>query len=86
MERQQQVIRDADNLMALFGDGAYSEALARARREDENGADPSHWFSVRREIAKRTGKRWGWTHRRGILAHDLCLPRRASSRGLPCTL
>ena len=30
-QRQQHVIRDADNLMALFGDGAYSEALARAR-------------------------------------------------------
>jgi len=35
-ERQQQIIRDADNLMTLFGDRAYSEALARARRE---GAD-----------------------------------------------
>lgn len=25
-ERQKQVIRDADNLMALFGEGTYSEA------------------------------------------------------------
>jgi len=52
-ERQQQVIRDADNLVALFGDGAYVEAL---RRDDENGADPSHWLAVRREIARRIGK------------------------------
>jgi archaeosine-15-forming tRNA-guanine transglycosylase len=51
-ERQQQVIREADNLMALFGDGAYSEALARARREDENGADPSHRLAVRRETTR----------------------------------
>jgi hypothetical protein len=29
-ERQQQVNRDADNLMALFGERAYSAALARA--------------------------------------------------------
>jgi hypothetical protein len=28
-ERQQQVVRDADNLMAPFGNRAYSEALAR---------------------------------------------------------
>ena len=55
-ERQQQVSRDADNLMALFGDGAYSAALTRARHEDEMGADPSHWLAVRREIAKRVGK------------------------------
>ena len=55
-ERQQQVNRDADNLVALFGDGAYSEALARARNEVENGADPRHWFAVRREIARRIGK------------------------------
>ena len=58
-ERQQQVIRDANNLLALFGDGAYCEALARARREDENGGDPSHWFVVRWEIAKRNGKQVG---------------------------
>jgi hypothetical protein len=58
-EREQQVIRDADNLEALFGDGAYSEAVARARLEDENGADPSHWFAVRREIDRRVGKEVG---------------------------
>jgi hypothetical protein len=33
--RQEQVIRDADNLLALFGDRAYSAALARARHEEE---------------------------------------------------
>lgn len=54
-ERQQQVIRNADNLMALFGDCAYSAALSRARHEDENGGDPRYWFAVRREIARRTG-------------------------------
>jgi hypothetical protein len=42
--------------VALFGGGAYSEALARARHEDDTGGDPSHWFAVRREIAKRTEK------------------------------
>ena len=42
--------------MALFGDYAYWEALARARHEDDAGGDPSHWFAVRREIAKRTEK------------------------------
>jgi hypothetical protein len=31
-ERKQQVIGDADNLMALYGERAYSAALARARR------------------------------------------------------
>jgi len=48
--------RDADNLMALFGDGAYSEAVARARHEDDVGGDPGHWLAVRREIARRMGK------------------------------
>jgi hypothetical protein len=42
--------------MALFGDGAYSAALARARHEDENNRDPSHWFALRQEIARRTGQ------------------------------
>ena len=41
-ERQQQVLRDADNLLALFGDAAYSEALARVRQEDVTGGDLSH--------------------------------------------
>jgi hypothetical protein len=55
-ERHQQVSRDADNLMALFGERACSAALARARHEDETGGDPSHWFAVRREIGRRVGK------------------------------
>ncbi len=54
-ERQQQVIRDADNLMALFGEWAYFEALARTRHEDENGRDSHYWLTVRREIARRIG-------------------------------
>lgn len=58
-EPQQQVIRDADILMALLGEHAYSEAPTRARREDETGGDTSHWFAVRREIARRTGKEMG---------------------------
>jgi hypothetical protein len=41
--RKQQVFRDANNLVALYGERAYSAALARARNEDENGRDPSHW-------------------------------------------
>ena len=44
-ERQLQVIRDADNLMALFGHRAYSEALAPARHEDESDGEPSHRFA-----------------------------------------
>jgi hypothetical protein len=35
-ERQQQVLRDADNLIALFGERAYFEALARASYDDED--------------------------------------------------
>jgi hypothetical protein len=58
-ERQQQVDRDTDDLMALFGERAYSEALARARHEDENERDPSHWIAVRWEIARRTGEEVG---------------------------
>jgi hypothetical protein len=57
--RQEQVIRDADNLMALFGDRAYSAALSRARHEEKEDRDPRHWFAVRREIARRVGKEPG---------------------------
>jgi hypothetical protein len=49
-EGQQQVVRDADNLVALYGERDYSKALARARHEDENESDPSHWFAVGRGI------------------------------------
>jgi hypothetical protein len=55
-ERQRQVLRDADNLMALFGERAHFEALGRARHEDENGRDSRHWLAVRREIARQIGK------------------------------
>ena len=55
-ERQRQVIKDADNLTALFGDAAYSAALGRAQHEDEAGGDSSHWFAVRREVARRIGR------------------------------
>jgi tetrahydromethanopterin S-methyltransferase subunit G len=55
-ERQQQVVRDADNLEALFGHRAYSEAIARARLEEEEGRDAQHWLAVRQEIARRIGK------------------------------
>lgn len=68
-ERQMQVIRDADNLMALYGERAYSAAMARARHEGQTDGDPGHWFAVRREIARRTG-RWGWTRRRAISANS----------------
>ena len=67
-ERQQQVLRDADNLVALFGNGAYSEALARARHEDETGGDPSHWLAVRREVATRSRKHIG---RGGFLTSEI---------------
>ena len=55
-ERQLQVIRDADNVMALFGHRANSEALARARHEDENDRDPSHWFA--RSAGAIARQRW----------------------------
>lgn len=57
--REQQAVRDADNLMALFGDGAYWAALERARHEEENDRDPRHWLRVRREIGRRVGKESG---------------------------
>lgn len=58
-ERGQQVLRDADNLMALFGSRAYSAALDRARHEEEHDRDPRYWLRVRREIARRIGKEPG---------------------------
>jgi hypothetical protein len=58
-ERQKQVIRDADNLMALFGERAYFEALARAHREEGQGLDSRYWLAVRREVARRIGKEIG---------------------------
>lgn len=58
-ERRQQVVRDADNLEALFGDRAYSVALARARLEDDEGRDNQHWLAVRQEIARRVKKEIG---------------------------
>ena len=36
-ERKQQVVRDADNLMALLGERAYFEALARAAAASDVG-------------------------------------------------
>ena len=57
--RQQKVIRDADNLMALFGERAYFEALARAQHEEGQGLDSRYWLAVRREIARRIGKEVG---------------------------
>jgi hypothetical protein len=65
----QQVIRDADNLASLFGDGAYSEALARARREVENALIPVIGLPCEERLPSEPGKRWGWTRRRGIRAH-----------------
>ena len=58
-ERQQLVIRDADNLMALYGDRAYSVALARAQIDENKGGHGRHWYRVRREIARRIGKEPG---------------------------
>ena len=58
-ERQKQNIRDADNLVALFGDGAVRKPLGKPRHEDEVDGDPSHWLLVRREIARRIGKHFG---------------------------
>lgn len=57
--REEQAIRDADNLMALFGDGAYGAALERARHEEEQDRDPRYWLRVRRVIAARIGREPG---------------------------
>jgi len=51
---QQQVIRDADNLMPLFRDRAYAEAVARSQHADEAGGDPSHFRTNRHGTQSRT--------------------------------
>ena len=45
--------RDASNLIAEFGVGAYGEAQSRARSGDGMS---EHWHNVRRLIGKRTGR------------------------------
>ena len=65
-EFQKQVTRDADNLRALFGEGAYLEALGRARHEDDTGGDPSHWLGARR--ARVSGMTSASTRRRDLSA------------------
>src|SRR3954463_14920442 len=49
-KRQRLVCADADELMRLFGAGAYEEACKRGR---EPGHRNSYWNYVRREIGQR---------------------------------
>jgi len=55
---------DAEAFIAAYGDGAYEQArtCARDQRHGEvvDGNRPEgHWDRVRREIARRTGRRGG---------------------------
>jgi hypothetical protein len=62
-ERRTSVIREAEQLLLFLGDMAYDEARNRARscrrREDHAGA--RQWSAVAVEIARRTGRRTGFT-------------------------
>jgi hypothetical protein len=54
--------RDADDLMARFGNQAYSEAGIRAYLEPETidgNRSPGHWSRVKAAIAKRIGRSIG---------------------------
>jgi hypothetical protein len=81
-ERRQQVIRYAINLMALYGERAYSAALARARHEDENDRYPRHWFAVRREVARRRGVEVGLDTATQYVSKKLRLSHSSASVGL----
>lgn len=52
------VVRDADELMQLWGHAAYERATDLSWREDSgltSSPRPGHWWSVRREIGRRLG-------------------------------
>jgi len=53
---REQILHDAQSLIAQFGDGAYDEA--RKRAIDARTRDPvdPHWDKVRREIGRRIGR------------------------------
>lgn len=59
-EAHRKVMADADELMRLFGQGAYDEARDLARPPNAGiGIElrrNAHWDRVRREIGKRTGR------------------------------
>ncbi len=54
----EQVERDAGDLIAQFGDGAYEEARKRARQErlGQSNRPPGHRDAVCRALARRTGR------------------------------
>ena len=54
------VARDAEELMQLWGNGAYDRATDLSWREDSglvSSPGPGHWWSVRREVGRRLGHR-----------------------------
>ena len=53
-----QVLTDADLLMNQLGEDAYAEARQRARNAASNPPIELHWSKVRREIGRRTGRRY----------------------------
>ena len=53
---------DADRLIEALGNGAYEEACTRAREQRlgkviETNRPNGHWDRVRKEIARRTGRK-----------------------------
>jgi hypothetical protein len=54
--------RDAEEMIAWFGDGAYFEARLRASHQPgtiDANRPPGHWHRVRRIIGERSGKTVG---------------------------
>ncbi len=54
------VRRDADELIQLWGAGAFDRATDLSWREDSGLSQsprPGHWWSVRREIGRRLGQK-----------------------------
>ncbi len=54
------VARAADELMQLWGQAAFDRASDLSWREDSgltSSPRPGHWWSVRREIGRRLGRR-----------------------------
>ena len=52
--------RDADELIQLWGAAAFDRASDLSWREDSGltpSPRPGHWWSVRREIGRRTGQK-----------------------------
>jgi hypothetical protein len=56
----QDVIRDADTLIAAWGDASYETAVRLSWQEDTGlltTSRPGHWWRVRNEIGHRFGRK-----------------------------